>query len=99
MILKIVIREKTYYCYQDEKHFFGWLEGIPSVKSVTGEPAGLAIAIEMDEFDLDDFADLIGLLMRYGLDMRPLRACVTPQNEAWVRDRTAFWYSKIFEDG
>lgn len=99
MITEITIREGMYYCYQDEKYFYAWLEGIPAVKSVSGTPAGLTVAIELEEFDLDCFADLIGLLMRYGLDMRPLKACVTPQNEAWARDRTKFWFNKIFEDG
>ena len=95
MITEITIREGSYYCYQDEKYFYAWLEDIPAVKSVKGTPTGLAVAIEMDKFDIDCFADLIGLLRCYGLDMQPLRGCVTPQNEAWARER----YSKIFEDG
>ena len=34
----ILIKEPLLYCYQDEKHFFGWLEGLKALKGMKRTP-------------------------------------------------------------
>ena|SRR5216684_2662314 len=92
------IRESHYYTYQDEKRFYEWLESIPGIERVFGGPKGLTIQLSDAGLDIDDWADLTALLVRYGIDMRVLRDLVTPENEAWIKDPKRFWYSKVFGD-
>jgi hypothetical protein len=96
MSREVTIRESFYYCYQDEKHFFRWLESIPSVKRVVGGPKGLTIQFKAKGPDRDDWADLLGLLARYGIDMRPLRVLVTPEHESWLKDPRKYWHSMMW---
>lgn len=93
------IRESPYYTYQDEKHFYLWLESIPSVKRVYGGAKGLTIQLTDSGLDIDDWADLTALFVRYGIDMRAMRDLVTPENEAWAKDPKRFWYSFVFGGG
>src|SRR5712664_420048 len=93
---ELTIRESYYYCYQDEKHFFRWLESIPSVKRVTGGPKGLTIQFKASGLDRDDWYDLIGLFARYGIDMRGLRDFVTPEHENWLKDPQKYWHSMMW---
>jgi hypothetical protein len=96
MTTEFSIRESHYYTYQDEKHFYLWLESIPGVKRVYGSAKGLTIQLADSGLDIDDWADLTALLVRYGIDMRAMRDLVTPKNEKWVKDPKRFWYSFIF---
>jgi hypothetical protein len=98
MASEFSIRESHYYTYQDEKRFYEWLESIPGVERVFGSPKGLTIRLADAGLDIDDWADLTALLIRYGIDMRILRDLVTPENEAWIKDRKRFWYVGIFGD-
>lgn len=94
---EFLIREPGFYCYQDEKHFFDWLESIPGVKGVIGNSRGLSIQLEITELDKDSWADLIGLLARYGVNMKGLSDFVTPENKSWLKNPDQYWYSMIFE--
>jgi hypothetical protein len=41
--------------------------------------------------------ELIALLYRYGLDMRPLASFRTERNAAWfANDRRKFWHARVF---
>jgi len=93
---QFTIRESHYYTYQDEKHFYEWLESIPGVERVLGGPQGLTIQLADAGLDIDDWADLTALLVRYSIDMRVLRDLITLENEVWIKDPKRFWYSKIF---
>lgn len=95
---QVLIHEPGFYCYQDEKHFFEWLESIPGVKSVAGNPQGLSVQIVNAELDQDGWADLIGLMARYDVNMKVLRDLVTPENVVWLKDPERYWYPMIFGD-
>jgi hypothetical protein len=96
MAQELIIRESSYYCYPDEKHFYGWLESISAVKKVVGGPKGLSIHIADGGPSRDDWIDILGLFARYGIDMRGLRDLVTPEHEAWLKDPEAYWYPKMW---
>jgi hypothetical protein len=97
MSQEVTIKESHYYTYQDEKHFFDWLDSTPGIGKVTGGPKGLTIEIRDPGLGIDDWADFTALLVRYGIDLKPLRALVNSSNESWIRDPKRFWYEGIFE--
>ena len=93
---ELIIRESHYYSYQDEKHFFEWMESIDGVKRVVGGPQGLHIQFKGNGLNRGDLYDLIAVLMRYDIDMKGLRNLVTSRNKAWMTNPQAYWYAKIF---
>ncbi len=97
-VRKVVIRERPYFCYQDEKHFFEWLESIQGVRKVTGGPDGLTIHFARAPLSYDSWADLLGVFARYGVDMRPLRVLVDKRHEAWLRDPDKYWHEALWSD-
>lgn len=95
--VKITIREPVpYFSEGDEDSFFHWLKSIDAVEDFVGTPKGLEITLTepVDDFSL---RELIGLLRRYGLDMKWLRKLRTPQNEAWFVDEKKFWHDAVFK--
>jgi hypothetical protein len=95
---KVVIRERPYFCYQDEKHFFGWLESIRGVLKVVGGPDGLTIHFARAPLSYDSWADLLGVFARYGVDMRPLCVLVDKRHEAWLRDPDKYWHEAMWSE-
>jgi hypothetical protein len=93
---ELLIQESHYYSYQDEKHFFEWLESIDGIKRVVGGPQGLSIQLKGNGLNRGDLYDLIAVLMRYDIDMRGLQDFVTPKNEEWMKNPRAYWHAKIF---
>jgi len=80
----------------DEKSFFDRLQALRCVVSVVGAPDGLHVLLSKPPTDLQ-LRELIALLYRYDLDMRPLAALRTERNAAWFSDRKkAFWHSSVF---
>jgi hypothetical protein len=94
---QVLIREPiNYYCYQDERHFFEWLESIRGVEKVVGGPEGLTLHIASRPLSRESWSDLLGLFARYGLDMRPLQALVVKRHEAWLRDPIRYWHKAMW---
>lgn len=96
MLKQVTIKEPSYYCYKDEENFYRWLEAINGVERAMGSPNGLTLHIKEVGLDRDDWADLIGLLMRYGVDMKSLRGLVSDVHEAWLKDPEKFWHHKMW---
>lgn len=84
-----------YFCEADEEHFFGWLQGLPAVKSVAGTPTGLDVTIETP-IDKLSFYELAGLLTRYQLPLTSLRVLCADQRDPWFHDAQNYWYAAVF---
>jgi hypothetical protein len=95
---QILIRESSYYCYQDEKHFFEWLGSVRGVLNVVGGRDGLTIHFANAPLSRESWGDLLGVFARYGLDMRPLQALVGKRHEAWLRDPAKYWHKAMWGD-
>jgi len=93
---ELIIQKSHFYSYQDEKHFFDWLESIDGVDCVLSVPKGLSIRFRGNGLNRRDLYDLIAVLMRYDVDMRGLQALVTPKNDTWMKNPHAYWYPKVF---
>jgi hypothetical protein len=66
------------------------------VKSVRGAADGLHVSFSRSPTD-NQLRELIALLFRYGLDMKPLAAFKTTKNKIWFADKkTMFWHGRVF---
>jgi hypothetical protein len=68
---ELIFRGPTYYSPGDEKAFFDWLLSIPSVKAVGGKLWDLSITLKRQPSNAD-LRELLALLFRYRMDMKPL---------------------------
>ena len=96
--MKMLISEPViFFSDGDEDCFFQWPKSIDAVKDVVGEPRGLEITLAepVDDFSL---RELIGLMTRYGLDMKCLGILRTPDNEEWFARDIMFWHQSVFKD-
>jgi hypothetical protein len=91
----ILIKEPLFYCYQDEKHFFEWIEGLKALKEVKRTPQGLALSFE-DPIDDANLADLVGLLTRYRIDRKGLKVFRSETNQKWFARSNSYWHRSVF---
>lgn len=89
-----------FFAYKDEYYFFTWLESIPAVTSVIGNPSTLGasagLEVKLKNLDKAGLRDLIALSRRYGLRNKGLAALCHSENEAWFKNKEAPWYPDIF---
>ena len=96
--MTLVIPEPCrYYCHFDEKYFFKWLRAIPAVEEVVGTSAGLTLKIR-EPIDQSSFYELVGLMTRYGVDLKSLRPLCMTHSDSWFRAASNYWYSSVFND-
>lgn len=93
---KLVILGPIFYCYLDENNFFNWLESIVSKDAFRGGSEGLVVTLPESGLNQEEWADLIGLMTRYNIDIQGLADFVTSKNENWLKDQTKYWYAAIF---
>ena len=97
-MMKIVMKEPApFFSDGDEDCFFHWLKSIDAVKDFVGGPKGLEVTLT-DPVDDPSLRELIGLLTRYGLDMKWLRNLHTQQNEGWFASEKMYWHKAVFKD-
>jgi hypothetical protein len=97
--MKVKIQEpRLFFSDGDEDYFFEWLQSISALKDMVPTRPGLLELTLADPLDDPSLAELLGLLKRYGLDMTPLRALLTPENEHWFAEKKAYWYRSVFKN-
>ena len=96
--MKFVIQEPVpFFSDGDEDCFFQWLKSIDAVKDFFRCPSGLEITLT-EPVDDPNLRELIGLMTRYGLDMKWLRSLRTQQNEGWFASEKMYWHQSVFKD-
>lgn len=90
------LREKSYYSYLDEKHFYEWLESVEGVKHVAHSKEGLRIELAEYGMSRSGVYDLIALLTRYGYEMQFVRDLIRPEDESWFGEPERYWYAGVF---
>lgn len=96
--MEIVIREGTYYSSADESAFYDRLAGLRCIAGVRGARDGLHISLSRRPSDMQ-LREIIALLYRYELDMKPLTALLTEKNASWYADPNTFWHAAVFGKG
>jgi hypothetical protein len=86
-----------WYSPGDEDAFFVRLRALRCVKSYEGRcPSDLHVVLSKAPSEME-LRELIALLCRYDLDMKPLAAFRTKRNAAWFfENRQAFWHGRVF---
>lgn len=93
--VEITISEPTpFFSQLDESNFFDWLQRTGAVESIERDQLGLRLALvcPLKEANLRDF---IAVLMRYQVDMSPLRTLSSEDNKAWFEAPSAYWYESL----
>lgn len=88
-------RKVIFYSRGDEASFFAFAGGIPAVTKVEGVAESLVLHLRPKVSDAS-LRDLIALLYRYKIDMRPLAELKTKKNSEWFCDPASYWHKKVF---
>lgn len=92
----LIVTGPTYFSPGDETAFFHWLQSIPCVESVGGQLTDVHICLKRPPSNAD-LRELISLLYRYQMDMRPLATLKTARNAGWFADSTeTYWHTAVF---
>ena len=91
MTRSFTIREPRYFSYLDEKSFFSWLNSIDDVARVTGSLDGLQVHIVDSCLSRRGLSDLIAVLVRYSVDIRPIHDVVSDDDRSWFFESDSYW--------
>lgn len=94
MIVEIELQ--TFYSEGDESRFFEGLRGNKAVKGSRGVGRNLLLTVDPKALNRDRLWDLISLLWRYGIPLRPLRTLASAKRFASFKDKRMYWYDELF---
>lgn len=96
--MKIVVKESEYFSQKDEDMFYQVLEECEGFISVSGSFD--QITIEFNDVICDEsLRTLLGLFMRYEMDMSTFHQFLTKKNKRWFFDnKEAYWHKKVWSD-
>ena len=97
MILKITLG--SFYSKGDEGSLFMGFKEIAAIRSVQGIGRDLLLDIEVAGLHKEAMRELLALLWRYGIPLRPLRAFAEKRKFTWLNDPKGYWHSAMFKDG
>lgn len=75
-----------YHSPGDERAFFEWLQGIPSVEKVWGVGPDLFVRVSDGPLPVEDLRELIALVKRYPADAAQLRQFRNADNKHLFHD-------------
>ena len=93
-MIKLDIQPIEYFSNLDEEYFFTWAHDVGCVERTHSG----YLYIEEEKADEPNLRDLLGLLHRYKVDASPLAVLCNPSNEAWFKNKQAYWYSSVFKN-
>lgn len=94
--MNLTVRLERFYSQNDEDRFFAALKTHRAVRGVQGVGRDLIVDLDVRRLHRESLLDLVGLLYRYGLALRPLRSLADHPRFAWLRDRKKYWYRHMF---
>ena len=94
-MVKIDTTETLFYSQLDEEAFFSWAKKIECVVSIERG----VLSIDPEKVNDSRLRELIGLLSRYEAHMAQLSEFASSDNECWFKNKTMFWYDKVFISG
>ena len=96
--MNVSVRLNVFYSRTDEDRFFAALDTHRAVRTVQGVGRDLIIRLDLGKLRRESLLDLLALLCRYGIALRPLRGLAERRRFAWLRDRKKYWYRSMFID-
>jgi hypothetical protein len=87
--------DTVFYSQIDEEMFFTALKKISGVKRIEFGRTDLLVTVQSRISD-KALRELLGLFLRYKVDMRQLARFLTQKNRSWFHDPKSYWYRKVF---
>ncbi|MFZ6760999.1 hypothetical protein ACO0K9_27660 [Undibacterium sp. Ji50W] len=94
--MKIQIKLTTFYTTKDEARLFMALRDISALKSMQGIDRSLQIDFDLRKLSRDSVFELIGILTRYQIDLKPLSVLAERSKLAWIKDKKWYWHVGMF---
>ena len=94
--MKLQIELSKFYTQKDESRFFMALREISALKSIQGVGRSLIIDFDLRGLGRDSLLELIGILTRYQINLKPLGILAERSKFAWLKDKTWYWYAGMF---
>ncbi|MCA8424548.1 hypothetical protein LGN30_15265 [Burkholderia seminalis] len=95
--MKIDFELSKFYSPGDEARFFSGLRDIRPVKDVTGVGRGIQVCLDARLLSRDSLWDLISLLWRYQIPLRPLAVLSKSKKFLWIKGKQFYWHESMFE--
>ena len=94
MILQMALC--SFYSQGDERRLFQGFKEIAAIRNVQGVGRDLLLDIEVAALNKEATRELIALLWRYGIPLKPLRALAEKKKYVWLNDAQGYWHSAMF---
>lgn len=85
-----------YYSQGDEDRFFRGLETNRAVVKFRGVGSNLLVTVNPRALTKDRLWDLIALLWRYEVPLRPLKIFAKSKKFSWLRNKEMYWHKSMF---
>ena len=95
--MKIKIDLVTFYSRGDERRLFQGLGDISAITDVTGVGRGLALKIDVRKLNDEMLRELIALLWRYGISLRPISVLCEKKKFVWISEDKFYWHKNMFD--
>ena len=97
--MKIEIHPTSYYSRGDERRFFQGLSDIDCISNVKGVGRSLLFDVDLRQLNREKILEIIALLWRYHIDLKPLRPLVDNNKKfAWVSEPHFYWHSNMYSE-
>lgn len=85
-----------YYSQGDEDRFFRGLKTNRAVVKFRGVGSNLLVTVNPRALTKDRLWDLIALLWRYEVPLRPLKIFAQSKKFSWLRNKEMYWHKSMF---
>jgi hypothetical protein len=96
--MKIEISHTTFYSNGDEQRLFQGFGEIGSIKSVTGCGRSLIIDMDLSRLTKSQMRELLALLWRYGISLKPFRFLGSKDRFSWLNEKSSYWYNSMYKN-
>lgn len=97
--MKLFVELGYFYSPGDEKRLFEALQSMSCLKSVRGQGLGVILDVELRKLTKTAFEDLLVLLWRYEVDIRPFgKLAERNRRFRWIAQPDRVWYRSL-KDG
>jgi hypothetical protein len=95
--MQIEIKLTAFYSPGDERRLFQGFNEIDCIKQVEGVGRVLILDINLSRLSKEKLFELIALLWRYQIDIRPLRSLPERNKRfAWLAEPHFYWHASMF---
>lgn len=94
--MKVEFELTKFYSHGDEARFFSGLRDIRAVRDVVGVGRGIQVDLDARLLSKELLWELIALLWRYQIALRPLAVLSQQKKFLWIKDDRSYWHRSMF---